>query len=467
MLTSTRPNGRHRGAQGLALWLGAWFSLSVAAPTASLPDLLGPSVVHADDVAEATMLFNRGNEHFQRAMRLRGPRRRRELELALEQYLQSLGRVRSRNVLYNTALVLEALDRAPEAFNHWTEYLAVDGLSEQELADGRQHRDALRIRVAVFVLRSSTPAEVWIDRRDLGSRGRTPLEVALEEGQHTFYFAAAGHSEGQMTASGALGGTTDVTITLEAQPVWVQVLAPEGAILEIDGGRVTPGQSVPIPPGAHVARVASGERTLAERRFEVLVGSAPMVIDMTSALGAGGLGGGLVHVVVNTAAQLEIDGVVQGQDASEHETTLSPGPHRVRVSAPGRRTYEGSPNFELFPARLEVSLAEGGNGWVYAGRGVFGPLAILGIVTGSITLVGASVTHDRNQRERSQDSADALQGWTLATDITWSITAALGVATIALLIVDPGGGDSTATFSVQPAPGGGTASLTYRFGGAL
>jgi hypothetical protein len=216
-----------------------------------------------------------------------------------------------------------------------------------------------------------------------------------------------------------------------------------------------------------VARVASGERTLAERRFEVLVGSAPMVIDMTSALGAGGLGGGLVHVVVNTAAQLEIDGVVQGQDASEHETTLSPGPHRVRVSAPGRRTYEGSPNFELFPARLEVSLAEGGNGWVYAGRGVFGPLAILGIVTGSITLVGASVTHDRNQRERSQDSADALQGWTLATDITWSITAALGVATIALLIVDPGGGDSTATFSVQPAPGGGTASLTYRFGGAL
>ena len=470
MMTSTRPLGRHPGAQGLALWLGAWLAL-FSTPAELCPEIvreqLGASVARADDVAEATVLFNRGNEHFQRAMRLRGARRRRELELALEQYFQSLGRVRSRNVLYNTALVLEALERAPEAFNHWTEYLAIAGLTEQELAEGRQHRDALRTSVAVFVLRSSAPAEVWIDRRDLGSRGRTPLEVALTEGQHTFYFAAAGHAEGQMTASGALGGTTDVTITLEAQPVWVQVLAPEGAILEIDGGRVTPGQSVPIPPGAHVARVASGDRTLAERRFEVLVGSAPMVIDMTSALGAGGLGGGLVEVVVNAAARLEIDGIVQGDEAIEHHASLSAGPHRVRVSAPGRRPYEGSPSFEQFPARLEVSLAEGTNGWIYAGRGVLGPLAILGMITGTIALVGGAGAHDENQRLRDQGSADRLASWTLTTDLSWSITAALGAATIALLIADPGGGESTATFGVQPAPGGGTASLTYRFGGAL
>lgn len=466
MLTSTRPT-RRRTSSRFASWLCLSLALGFLAPPLA-PEAVGPAVARADDVSEAAALFGRGNEHFQRAMRLRGPRRRRELELALEQYSESLGRVRSRNVLYNAALVLEALERTPEAFNYWTEYLAVEGLDEQELADGRWHRDALRLQVAVFVLRANAPAEVWIDRRDLGSRGRTPLEIALSEGQHTFYFAAGGHQETQVTASGALGGTTDVSATLEALPVWLQVLAPEGAVLEIDGGRVTPGQSVPMPPGAHLARVSSGGRTLAERRFELLAGSAPMVIDMTSALGVSSAGGGgVVRFVLDTAAQLEIDGVVQASGATEHEATLSQGPHRIRVTAPGHSPYEGTPSFEVFPARLEVSLASGASGWIYAGRAVLGPLAILGLLSGGLALPVASLMRDENARSRTEDSADALRTWTLVTDVAWSVTAALGAASIAFLLADPGGGESTATFSVQPAPGGGMASWTYRFGGAL
>ena len=195
-----------------------WLLVLVAlVPLLATP--LAPTRARADDVSEAGAAFARGNEHFQRSMRLRGDRRRRELEAALDQYFESLSRVRSRNVLYNAALVLEALDRADEAFNHWTEYLAVPDLSEAELADGRQHRDALALRVAVFEVNASAGAEIWIDRRDLGSRGRAPLTIALPPGEHTFYFAAAGYRESQVRATGEVGRTERVVAQLSMLPV--------------------------------------------------------------------------------------------------------------------------------------------------------------------------------------------------------------------------------------------------------
>ncbi|GAB4197062.1 MAG: hypothetical protein OHK0013_04820 [Sandaracinaceae bacterium] len=448
--------------RGAARRAAAVVAVSVAASMASMA--LGPTA-RADDVTEATVLFQRGNEHFQRAMRLRGERRTRELEAALAQYFESLRRVRSRNVLYNTALVLEALDRAPEAFNHWSEYLQVQGLSEAELADGRQHRDALRPRVAVFAVEANAEADVWVDRRDLGARGRTPLEIALPPGSHTFFLAAGGHREAQAQASGGLGTTTPVRVTLEVLPVWVQVLAPEGAILEIDGGRIAPGQSVQVPPGPHVVRVSSGGRLLAERRFEALVGAAPMVLDMTSALGGGAVGG-VVEVSVSTAARVEIDGVVQGE-GERVEATVSPGPHQVRVSAAGHATWEGTQLFQDFPARLEVTLAARSQAWIHVGRGIFGLLTVTALPFGIGFLVDASAKRDANQSLMDDPSAEALRTATLQTDVTWSVIAGLGGLAVLFLALDDGGGESTATLSVQPTAGGTTLSLRGSFGGAL
>jgi len=398
-------------------------------------------------------------------MRLRGERRTRELEAALEQYFESLQRVRSRNVIYNTALVLEALDRAPEAFNHWSEYLAVEGLTEAELADGRHHRDALRPRVAAFEVRASAEAEVWIDRRDLGSRGRTPLEMALPEGEHTFFFAAAGYREAQMHASGRVGELSRVTIDLEVLPVWVQVLAPEGSILEIDGGRVVPGQSVPLPPGPHIARVSVADRVLAERRFEAMVGAAPLVLDMTSALGAGGAPG-VLDVTVSTAARVEVDGVVMGEGESVR-AMVPPGPHQLRVSAHGYEPWAGSRELTTFPAALRVSLTRRASTGILVTRGILGGLTLVGAGVGIWALVNANDARLTNERVGDNLSALGLEAATLGVDIMWSITAVLGGLSVLFLVLDPGGGESSATFSVDPAPGGATLSLRGTFGGAL
>jgi len=426
---------------------------------------LSPTIACADDEAEATVLFASGNEHFQRAMRLRGERRTRELEAALDQYVQSLERVRSRNVLYNAALVLEALDRPREAFNHWTEYLQVEGLTEAELTDGRQHREALRPRVAVFEIRATATAEVWVDRRDLGSRGRTPLEIALPEGEHTFYLAAAGHRETRATATGALGQVSRVSVELEVLPVWVQVLAPEGSVLEIDGGRVTPGQSVPLPPGPHLARVSVADRVLAERRFEAMVGAAPLVIDMTSALGAGGAPG-VLDVTVSTAARVEVDGVVVGEGEAVR-AMVPPGPHQLRVSAGGYEPWVGSQDLTTFPATLSVSLTRRASTGILVARGILGGLTLVGAGVGIWALVNANDARLTNERLGNPVSASGLENATAAVDILWSITGVLGGLSVLFLVLDPGGGESSATFSVEPAPGGATLSLRGSFGGVL
>lgn len=443
-----------------------------ATPWRVLPALLtvlallasSPSAARADDVTEAGVLFQRGNEHFQRGMRLRGERRERELEAALTQYLQSLARVRSRNVVYNTALVLEALERAPDAFNHWVEYLGVEGLSDAERDDGRAHLEALRPRVAVAELSTNVTAQVWIDRRDLGARGRTPLEIALPAGEHTYFFSAPGHHDAEARGMVELGRSSAVRVTLLPLPISLQVIAAEGARVELDGEPVASGQALSVPPGPHVVRVSVEGHQVAERRFEAMAGSAPMVLDLSGAVGVSSRAGGPVEIASNAEAQVEIDGVIVGRG---HSVTamLEPGPHSLRVSAEGHGAYVGQHSLTQVPARLDVQLAPASDVAIHALRGVFGGLALVGAGVGTWALLTANEAREANQREGTLQSVDRLTGATLGVDVTWSITAALGGLAVLFLVLDAGGGDSTATLSLSPTPGGATLALRGTFGG--
>jgi hypothetical protein len=156
---------------------------------------------------------------------------------------------------------------------------------------------------------------------------------------------------------------------------------------------------------------------------------------------------------------------VQGEGPSV-ETTLGPGPHRLRVTAEGRRPYEGSPDFQLFPARLEVSLAPSDDGGILAARGILGSLAIAGLVTASVFMGLVVDLHEQNQSAPTEENASALGELTVAVDVSWAATAALGGLALVFLAVD-GGGRSTATFSVSPTPGGASLSLRGSLGGVL
>lgn len=406
------------------------------------------SVAHAQDT-EAADLFSSGNEHFQRGMRLRGDRRTTELEAALDDYFASLRHVRSRNVLYNTALVLEALERWDEAFNYWSEYLAVTGLSAEESADGTTHRDALRSHVSVLVVTSDPAgAEVWVDRRDLSARGRTPLEVAVPAGAHTVYFALRGFVETTATATTSLGSSATATVTLAPEPVAVQVLAPD-AVLTLDGEPITAGASIPVTPGRHVLRLEVDGRPAIERRFEVPAGGAPMVIDLTSAVASVlplAPSEAVLHVSSSVDTRTSVDGMPRATGL-EVDVTLPPGEHEIEVAPLGaarvsvRRSLLAGDRVRL---RVE---GHGTSGGLVAGRAVFGPLATLALIGGISFSAAAAAANTDFENGPTPAGADRVDAMNLGADVSWGAALAFGVTALVFCLVDDAG--TTATFDEE------------------
>lgn len=437
---------------------------------------LGPSVVHADDNAEAAALFASGNQHLQRATRLRGARRTRELESALTDYASSLRIVRSRNVIFNTSVALEMLERWDESFTYMVEYLAVPGLTDDERREGTERIATLRPRVAVLQVQSDPPgAEVWVDRRDLASHGRAPTELAVSPGSHRLWLALPGYQTTEATGSATLGSTTTVSVTLAAAGVGLQVLAPSDLPLTLDGEAIAAGASMSVVPGAHVLSVTvPGAAAPIERRFEVVAGAAPMVIDLGPAIAAvQRQSGATLAVRADQRAVVLVDGVVQGHGA-ELELAVSPGEHEIRLEADGYSAFTGRHQFTLgTPTSLQVSmnpLPAGGS--LDPLRVVFAVLAIGGLGA------SAGMTVWAFQLDASQPSTAGGQSEqrdvNLGGDITWGVTAALGVTAFILLFVDDRGeGDpSQGEFSLQsagiaPTTDGFMASATLRVGGWL
>ncbi|MDH3200631.1 MAG: PEGA domain-containing protein [Myxococcales bacterium] len=170
--------------------------------------------------AEARVYFEEGNRLFQQASRATGERRTTLLKRSLEAYVDSLQIVRSRNAVFNAAIVLEELDRNDESFNYYTEYLRVEGLSEADREQASRRRDALRPEVAVLRVRSEPEAaELWIDRKDLAPRGETPIEVAVAPGQHRVFIEKEGYVSSEREMKMVRGETTVLELTLEPIPI--------------------------------------------------------------------------------------------------------------------------------------------------------------------------------------------------------------------------------------------------------
>ncbi len=168
------------------------------------------------DNAEARVYFEEGNRLYREASRATGSRRDALLQRSLEAYVDSLQIVRSRNVLFNAAIVLSELERYDESFNYFTEYLSIEGLSIDDRADAEARRDALRNRVAVLSVESAPDgALVFVDRKDLAARGETPIEIALPPGEHPVFVEREGYVAVEQTAAAVQGETLLVRIELE------------------------------------------------------------------------------------------------------------------------------------------------------------------------------------------------------------------------------------------------------------
>jgi len=198
---------------------------------------LGSPVVaaaqEATENAEARTYFEEGNRLYQQASRARESQRTMLLQRSLEAYVDSLQIVRSRNALFNAAIVLDELERRDEAFNYFSEYLRIEGLPAADRDDATARRDALRAKVAVLrVVTDPAGALLWVDRKDLAPRGETPIELALPPGKHSTFIEKEGYVPIERSEEIVRGEIAVVELPLSPLPVVAPVLEPEPELLE-------------------------------------------------------------------------------------------------------------------------------------------------------------------------------------------------------------------------------------------
>ena len=201
----------------------------------ALLGLTSPSVSAAQGTsenAEARVYFQEGNRLYEQASGARGAQRTTLLQRSLEAYVDSLRIVRSRNALFNAAIVLGELGRNDEAFNYFGEYLRIEELPAGDREDASRRRDALRSEVAVLqVTTEPGGALLWVDRKDLAPRGETPFELALPPGEHRTFIEKDGYTSVERAQNTVLGET--VVMELALLPLPVEPVVPEPA-LELD-----------------------------------------------------------------------------------------------------------------------------------------------------------------------------------------------------------------------------------------
>ena len=408
---------------------------------------LHPQHVRAQE-EQAAILYEEGNAHFARSERLRGPRRQRALEAALDAYRRCLTIVRSRNVIYNAAVTLSLLERHVEAFNYFEEYLGHPDLEASHENEARTWQSRLGPHVAVIQIESEpNGVDVRIDRSDLPPRGSTPLRYAVGEGTHRIYLQHPGYQAYEVSIEAVIGETRTHRATLEAQPITVRIVAPGEGALTLDDQPIQAGALQSVLPGAHRARLQINGLPPVVRDFEVEVGSDAFTIELqTPAREMGQL-----SLQTNRDTRFFVDGVAIGQ-GENLQLQLPTGEHVVRaVSNQGDDTehpVDIRAGQTLF-TQLVFSDPADQSGLELA-RGLSTGTAIAGLLTGlglfTATLIRQSDwdeavnQYQRNPNDSTYTTATALHAeisaLALATDVAVGLTLAAAVGSLISWLLD-------------------------------
>lgn len=208
--------------------------------------LLSSPVLADNNADEADIAFELGNDAYSKG----------QYAEALRSYFTSYRLVPNRNVLFNIARCFEALNKFNEAYRYYNDLLTED-LPSDDAAEVSRSVERLRPKVAlVKVTTNPKGAEVFVDRMDLGSRGRSPQTLALTPGRHKIMVKKDGYRPAEATLSLVRGREAEQTFDLVLITGGVELTGtPEGAevrdspngpvITRLPGrARLSPGQRV-------------------------------------------------------------------------------------------------------------------------------------------------------------------------------------------------------------------------------
>src|SRR5262245_323565 len=247
MTMSTIAHQRSRRTV-LAARLGAWLRITLGIAIA-----LPSSEVHADGLAdEAELHFQIGTDQY----------RRRDFTGALEHFLLSNRLVPNKNVVFNIARTFEQLRRFADAHRYYIDALSVED-NPQVRADINAAIQRITPNVAVLRVETTPPgATIYIDRKDLGSRGQSPRPLALPEGRYRVIAEIEGYEPTSTEPIEArLGAETAVPLVLRriVGTVRISVASPTVGVhadVRIDDEKGPVACEAPCdleaPPGHHI-----------------------------------------------------------------------------------------------------------------------------------------------------------------------------------------------------------------------
>lgn len=211
--------------------------------------LLSSPVLADNNADEADIAFELGNDAYSRG----------QYAEALRSYFTSYRLVPNRNVLFNIARCFEALNKFNEAYRYYNDLLTED-LPAEDASEVTRSLDRLRPKVAlVRVTTNPRGADVYVDRMDLGSRGRSPQTLALTPGRHKIMVKKDGYRPAEAVISVARGREAEQPFELALITGGVELSGtPEGAeVRDTPNGPViarVPGRAR-LPPGQRVLYV--------------------------------------------------------------------------------------------------------------------------------------------------------------------------------------------------------------------
>ena len=293
---------------------------------------LGPQAGRAGGAGdEAELQFQIGADHYQKG----------EFRDALEHFFASNRLVPNRNVVFNIARTYEQLKRFADAHRYYT-----DALEEEDRAQQVQTIQAAIKRVAPFVavLRVETKppgATIYIDRKDLGARGKAPRALALPEGRYRIIAELEGH-EPAISEPIEIKVGAEVVVPL-ALPrivgtVEVSVEGGPGASVHLDDERAPASCLAPCrfeaPPGRHLLYFAREGFQAAPRQINVV---ARETVSARATLTP--LTGSVVVSADERDAVVEVDGRPMGFTPAVIQN-VAVGKRRVRVTLRGYAAIE-------------------------------------------------------------------------------------------------------------------------------
>lgn len=312
---------------------------------------LAPTRAFADDVAdESEVEFNLGAERYQAG----------DFQQALAHFLASNRLTNNRKVLFNIGRSYEQLRQYPQAYRYYSRSLA--GERDPALvARGREATERVAVRVALLMVETDPPgANLFLNRKDLGERGASPQQMALQPGSYRVIASLPGYEDAtSQPVEVAIGSERLVRLALKRIVGTLHVAGPQGAAVRLDAENVPSACiapcSVAVAPGAHNVIVSlAGHRT---QQIPISI-EANKVSSVVPRLAPET--GSLIVSSDERGAQVEIDGAVMGFTPALVNVPV--GRHTVRVGSRGFRSVVRNVEIEAMKqTSLDVALVASDN----------------------------------------------------------------------------------------------------------